>query len=142
MSEPSHNLDALLIGTGEFSFSDGAESVADTDLLGFKDYGNITAFQLQAEVSKLEHKGSYRGTLRKDRSIVTEQGVSYLLKCDEWDLRNLLILFGGEETDGFVQTAVTPTSAQTTAAWAFSADDPAIIGNWYDIKQPSGARLR
>ncbi len=137
--DPSHNLNALLIGTGEFAFSDGAETLAEARIKGFQDYGNITAFQLQTDVTKLEHKGSYRGGLRKDRTVVTEQGLSYLIKCDEWDKRNLLVLFGGEEAAGFEQPAISAIDA--CDSWDFTADEPMKVGWWYDIQRPTGERL-
>jgi hypothetical protein len=34
MSDPLHNIDALLIGTGEFKFSEGAISAADAQARG------------------------------------------------------------------------------------------------------------
>lgn len=130
---PEHNLDSHLIGTGEFCFAEDADTLAEAMIAGYRDFGNITAFSMTLDATKVEHKGSYRGKLIKDRTIVVEQGLSYILKCDEWTLENLKILFGGEEGVGFIQSAQT-AAAYPADAWEFTADTPAKIDRWYDIK--------
>lgn len=142
MSRPAHNTDALVIGTGEFSFSEGATSVANATLRGFRDVGNVVGFQPQLDVQKLDHKGSNRGQLIKDKSITTEQGTTYIVKMDEWKVSNLLYLFAGTEGDGWTQVAYTGLTGTQPASFAFTSDDPSGVKNWHDIRDLSGERLR
>src|SRR6266480_53132 len=136
--DPAHNLDALLIGTGEFNFSQGALSAADARARGFLDFGNIVAFTPEVNATKQEHVGSYRGIRRIDKTVVTETKIIYKLQCDEWNLQNLRILFGATDTAGHAQTIL---SAATGQPWAFNTT-PAVIGKWYDILKADGTRLR
>lgn len=143
MSRPAHNTNALVIGTGEFSFSEGATSVASAQLKGFRDVGNVVGFQPQLDIQKIDHKGSNRGQLIKDKSITTEQGTTYIVKIDEWKISNLLYLFAGEEGDGWAQpSGYTGLSGTLPAAFSFTSDDPSIEKNWYDIRATGGDRLR
>lgn len=135
--DPLHNTTALLIGTGEFSFSEGAISVADAQKRGFLDFGNIVAFTPEAAVTKEEHMGSYRGTRRADRTVITENGFSYKLRCDEWNRKNLELLYGASSTTGHTQTA---KSAVDGTVLGFTAV-PAKIGYWYDILAADGSRV-
>lgn len=128
--DPSHNLNALLIGTGEFSFCEGATTASEALIKGYLDVGNVRAFTPTIEVQRQVHKGSYRGRLRKDKSIVTEQNLDYLLRLDEWSEGVLKFLFGASATSEFVQAAL---SAEACDAWAFTSDVPAVAGKWYQI---------
>jgi hypothetical protein len=137
---PAHNTNALLLGTGEFNFSDGATTAVEAKLAGFRDFGNMTTFTLAPESTKVEHKGSYRGTKRTDRTRITEAKLVYQLKLDEWTLQNLLYIFYGDENEDadFTQEAIASTSADAIAA---SSDSPLLAGNWYDIEK-SSVRVR
>lgn len=130
MSEPSHNLNALLIGTGEFSFAEDAETPAAALLAGYMDFGNIRALTPTIEAVKQVHKGSYRGKLVRDRTLVTEQNIDYIIRCDEWKKSNLLALFGGSETTEFTQAVLT---AQVCDALAFTVGTPSDPDKWYQI---------
>ncbi len=134
---PSHNLDALLIGTAEFSFAEDATTVAEAKTIGFRDFGNIKAFTPNTDNQKQEHKGSYRGVRRTDKSVVTETNFNYVLKCDEWNLQLLKILFGGDDATGWTQAALTEAAADTLNFSSTSSDTT----KWYDLYS-SGARLR
>lgn len=135
--DPLHNLIALLIGTGEFSFSEGATSVADAQARGYLDFGNIVAFTPEAALTKEEHMGSYRGVRRADKTVITENGFSYKLRCDEWNKKNIELLFSATATTGHTQAAL---SAVAGAVLGFTAV-PAKVGYWYDLKTAGGARL-
>lgn len=136
--DPPHNLVALLIGTGEFSFSPDATSAADARTKGYIDIGNIAAFTPAVEPTKEEHFGSYRGVRRKDRVIVTENSLQYQLRADEWNMKNLEILFGATVGTGHIQAAVAAAPGEVLGFTAV----PAVIGRWYEIRAATGLRLR
>lgn len=131
------NLDALLIGTGEFSFSENAISVADAAVRGYRDLGNVKAFSLQPESTPLEHLGSYRGVKRVDKRKVTQIKHGYLLTLDEFRDINLLMAFYGEAGAGFTQAAAA-TAAGDSLPFGTTA---AVIGLWYDLRI-AGVRVR
>lgn len=135
--DPLHNLTALLIGTGEFCFSEGAISPADAQARGYLDFGNIVAFTPEANLSKEEHQGSYRGVRRADKTVVTENGFSWKIRVDEYNRKNLELLFSASATTGHTQTAL---SAVAGAVLAF-ATLAAKIGYWYDLRKADGSRL-
>lgn len=126
--DPSHNLVALLIGTGEFLFSEAA-TLAAARAAGFIDFGNVTAYSIEPDNTVQEHTGSYRGVRRVDKRKVTQTKLQYKLKCDEWNLQNLKILFGATEGTQFTQPALTATNG-TALGFTTTA---AVIGRWYDI---------
>lgn len=132
-----HDLDALLLATGEFKFSDGATSVADAGAKGFRDIGNLVLVGLTPEKQEVSHKGSYRGVRRKDKTFIIEAGLKYKLQADELGPKNLMFALFGEETTGFTQSAQTAVSGD-----AFNFDTvAAVIGFWYPLTI-SGARVR
>lgn len=137
--DPRHNLDALIIGTVEFSFSDGATSATDTLLKGWLDLGNVVSMTPALERETQKHMGSYRGVRRADKTINTSSSWSYQIKLDEINFENLRILCGGSSTTGFTQASQT---AQNGDAWGFSSGAGASgTQKWYDVKI-SGARIR
>lgn len=135
--DPLHNITALLIGTGEFCFSEGAVSAADALAKGYLDFGNVVAFTPEANLNKEEHQGSYRGVRRADKTIVTENGFSWKIRCDEWNRKNLELLFSASATTGTSQAAL---SAVAGSVLGFTAV-PAKIGYWYDLRTAAGGRL-
>jgi hypothetical protein len=137
--EPSHNLEALLIGTGEFAFSEGAVSVAAARLAGYLDFGNIKALTPSREKAEQIHKGSYRGRLIKDRTLTTEESVIYNLQCEEWDKTKLRILFGGSAGSGHTQAAQVGAIVD---AWEFSVGTPSVIGRWYPVTTGAAHLIR
>lgn len=139
MATPKHNLKALVVGTGEFSFSEGAASAAETLLKGWLDFGNIVAFTPAMEASTEEHMGSYRGIRRKDKTISTENALQYTIKADEWNAALLKILFGATAGAGLAQSAITATAG---SAWLFTSPSPSGTQKWYDVKDASGVRIR
>lgn len=136
--DPAHNLNALLIGTGEFSFSKDATSAANAQIRGWVDFGNIVAFTPEADNKAEEHVGSYRGVRRIDKRAITQTKLQYKLKNDEWNISNLRLLFGATDTTGHTQLIHSALAGQTLG---FTAN-PAVIGRWYDIKTAAGLRLR
>lgn len=136
--DPLHNTTALLIGTAEFSFSEGAISAADAQLRGWLDLGNLVAFTTEPEVTREEHLGSYRGQRRADRQIVTENKVRYKLRSDEFNKKLMEFLYSGTATTGHTQAALSAVAGQVLAF----ATTAAKIGYWYDLKTAAGARLR
>lgn len=136
-TDPGHNLKALLIGTGEFSFAEDALSVSDAQAKGYLDFGNVTASTPSPEQTKEEHFGSYRGIRRVDKTAVTENKLTYKIKVDEFNKTNLEVLFGGSPTTGHTQAIQTAAAGQVLAF----ATTAAVIGKWYDILTGAGARL-
>jgi hypothetical protein len=127
----NRNLDALLLGTGEFRFSPNATSVADAESKGYQDFGNIQATGLAPTLEKIEHEGSYRGKKIVDKRIGTKGVIEYKLKCDEFDRKKLVIaLMGTEVASPIIQASLTLQAADT---WSFSATN-AVPGRWYPIK--------
>lgn len=135
-----HDLNSLIVGTPEFSFSEGATSVAIAQKYGFLDLGNLNSIQIQNEEEKVTHTGSYRGRRVDDKEFNTKVSSGYLLRADEMKLANLLMLFFGSEGTAFTQSALT---AQTTDVLDFDSGDwgPAVLGKWYDILV-AGKRVR
>ncbi|MCL5099266.1 MAG: hypothetical protein M1608_17375, partial [Candidatus Omnitrophica bacterium] len=97
MEATVRNLDALYLGTGEFSFSPDAISLADARAKGFMDFGNINATGFKPTTEKVEHEGSYRGVRRIDTTRITKALLEYQIKCDEWDREKLKLILGGED---------------------------------------------
>lgn len=135
--DPLHNITALLIGTGEFSFSEGAISPANAQARGFLDFGNIVALTPEPTTTKEEHQGSYRGVRRSDKTVVTENALSYKIRVDEFNRKNLEIMFGASATTGHTQASL---SAVAGSALAFDVT-AAKIGYWYDLLTAGGARV-
>jgi hypothetical protein len=133
-----HDLQSLLIGTGEFSFAAGATTATAGGVTApYTDVGNVIAFQVQPETTRQDHKGSYRGIKRLDKSLITSADTKYLVRIDEWKKDNLLYLFYGDDGTAWTQSSASSASGD---ALDFSAT-AAVIGKWYDVKI-SGARIR
>lgn len=136
-----HNLDALLIGTGEFFFAEDAATAAQAGApgKGYRSFDNIKAFAIQPEAEQKEHVGSYRGTRKVDKTFITQTKIGYRLTCDTIGLQKLLFMFFGTEATPFTQAAIT---AQNGDALAFGAGANASDPNkWYDLLY-TGVRVR
>ena len=107
MSVPTtHNTNALLIGTGEFSIALDATTLAQAATTGYTDVGNVMAFTPSKESTPVEHKGSYRGVRTVDFIVDTDATFKYSLKLDEFNVTNLGLLFGGVASQTFTQSAI------------------------------------
>lgn len=135
-----HNLDALLIGTGEFHFAEGASTAAEAGGvgMGYRPFDNIKAFALQPESEQKEHFGSYRGQRVSDKTITTQSKFGYRLTCDTFTLQKFLFMFFGVETTAFTQSALSTVSGD---ALAFSSPTPSESDKWYDVLY-NGIRVR
>ena len=133
-----HDLDALIFGTGEFSFAPGATSAANAKQIGFTDFGNIESVSISPSVTKVEHKGSYRGIKRTDRTVVSESKLEYKIKCDELSRDKFLFALLGTEGTNHSQAALTGVAGATLD---FS-DTPAVPDRWYDLYSVTGGRVR
>lgn len=131
----AHDLDALLNATGEFSFSPDVSTVAAAKAAGFVEFGNIVAVGFKPESSKEEHRGSYRGVRRKDKTIVTEINVAYSLQLDEINYEKWkYLIFGSDDSENnFAQSSISNANADV---FNF-AGTPAVAGRWYDITNNS-----
>lgn len=135
--KPGHNLNSLLVGTGEFSFADGATSAANALVVGYVDFGNVLAFTPQVENEKLEHFGSYRGVRRKDKTLATQVQMVYQLRLDEWKKEVLEILFGSSAGTNHTQSSASAVSGDAIDFTSITWDER----KWYDLTI-SGARVR
>ncbi len=136
-----HNLDALLIGTGEFFFAEDALTAAAAGApgKGYRSFDNLKAFALQPEAEQKEHIGSYRGKRRVDRTFITQTKLGYRLTCDTMGLQKLLFMFFATEATAFTQSALTAANGD---ALAFSTGSLASQPNlWYDVLY-SGVQVR
>jgi hypothetical protein len=137
MNGPAHNLEALLLGYGEFSFCPDALTTVQAVAEGYIPFGNIKAFTPKPEVSKLVHHGSYRGRKLLDLIVATQSETSYALSCEEWKRSLLELLFGASVGDGHTQVEL---SADDADAILFSDDNPSSANRWYDLTA-SGKRI-
>lgn len=138
MSDPSvRNLNALVLGTGEFLFSMGATSLADAKTKGWHPFGNIVAAAVAPEIETIEHEGSYRGLRRVDKRYAIKSGLSLRIRCDEWDREKVKYAIFGENATNITQTAIVSTAID---ALPFTTT-PAVINNWYQL-QDSGVPVR
>lgn len=127
-----HNLNALLLGTGEFSFAEGAASVAAAQLIGWLDFDNVTTFSVQSKGEKVEHKGSYSGVRRLDKTFFKEVKAGYQLKFDAIDAAKVAILFYGTAGSNYTQVVRTAAAADAITF---------VKGRWHDILI-GGVRVR
>jgi hypothetical protein len=134
---PKHNLDAILVGTGEFSFCEGATSASNAILKGYRDVGNIVAFTPETENTVEEHEGSYRGRKIVDKKFSTKQKLEYLLTQDEFKVSNLRFLFMADDATGHTQDALTLSAGDSMA---FTSDLPGAVDKWYDIYKDSARK--
>lgn len=121
----AHNLAALVIGTGEFSFANGATSVTAAQLIGWDDFDNVTTGSIQSKSATKEHKGSYRGIRRVDKTHATDTKVGYQLKFDAIDAKKLVYVFRGTRLANYTQVIRTAAAVDAIAT--------PTIGKWYDI---------
>lgn len=138
MDIQEHNVEAVIIGTGEFAFCEGATSVADAQAKGYQDVGNVRSIAIQPDKEEFFHYGSYRGSRRKDKKVVTQSELKYLVRLDEFSQKNLLHAFFGSAGTNHTQSSLTAIDGQDLAF----GTTPAVIGRWYDILTSAGARVR
>ena len=136
---PPHNLNALLIGTGEFSFSLGATTAAAAAVQGYRDFGNVKTFKIDSGGEDKEHYGAYRGILRRDDIRKQKIKMGYTLTNDEWNLNTLLFLFFGITNGVYTRAAL---AAVVGTALPFSNGSPSNSLLFYDIMDATGIRVR
>ena len=138
---PNNNPANYFLGTAEFSFCEGANTVAQAAALGFRDFGNLKAFSSTPGGDDKNHKGSYRGTVRTDRRKQVGLELGYKLTGDEFHGLSLALLWLGTNDTGsfFTQTAL---AAVPGGAITFSAGSPSSPLKWYDLFSSTGTRVR
>ena len=131
MSSPKRFVDAIHIGTGEFSFCLGATTVAGTrPPNGFRDVGNVDVYQLQIENETFQREGAYRGKKSVDAKFSIKQSLSYLFRMDELTKDNLTVVLMGEDAaTNNARGAL--TNALVTLP--FTAGTPSSSKLWYDL---------
>lgn len=125
--DPLPNLDAIDMWTAEFAFSDGAASVANARLKGHRRLGNIVEVTPITDNKKVEHKGSYRGVKRIDKTRITEANLGWKLKLDELSVSNLSFVFSGDAGSVVTQSAQTLLEGDSLDF----ATEPGVVGNVY-----------
>lgn len=128
-----HKTEALVIGTGEFSFALGAASVVAAQLIGWEDFNNVTTSTIQTKATTKEHKGSYRGIKRVDKTHATDTKVGYQLKFDEVDAKKVTLVMRGTRLTNYTQVARAAVAADAIAS--------PVIARWYDL-MVNGNRVR
>lgn len=88
----SPNVENYFIGKGIVS----VKQAADAD---YVDVGNVPEFEVTPNVTKLDHFSSRTGTRSKDRSIVTEKGLTLRMVLEELTARNLAMFLLGAVDD-------------------------------------------
>ncbi len=135
MATPQHNTSALLIGTGEFAAAIGATTLAQAAALGYRDIGNVTAFDITPAGEEKKHFGSYRGVLRKDDQRKRKIEVGYKLTADEFNVEMLkFALYGANNGDN----ARSALAAVTGGVLAFSSGSPSGTILWFPVLDASG----
>ncbi len=136
----AHNLNALLIGTGEFSFASGATTAAQAGGVGYgyRPFGNVKAFALQPKITTKEHTGAYRGVRSVDKTFTPGLELLYKLTLEEIGLNSLLLALLGSTGTAFTQTV---QSAVAGDALVFTSPLPSDPLKWYDIKV-AGVQIR
>ncbi|HVY69678.1 MAG TPA: hypothetical protein VHH73_07090 [Verrucomicrobiae bacterium] len=127
-----HNLDALVLGTGEFYFSTGATSAAQAQSFGYRSVGNVNVLAPKPTIDKYDHEGSYRGKRIIDKTYAVKALLEYSVEADEMSRQNLVLALGGNPTLEFTQPART------------AANGDIITGQaklWYDL-QIGGVTVR
>lgn len=131
MATPKRYIDAIHIGTGEFSFCNGATSLADTrPPNGYRDVGNLEVYQPQISNDTVEREGSYRGKKVVDASFSTKQQLSYLIRCDEATYDNLIMTLMGEDLDDNARDALADDAIDVMP---FTATKTSASKYWYDL---------
>lgn len=136
---PAHRTDALLIGTGEFSFSPNSATVAAAASAGYIDFGNVKVFDIKSQADMKEHYGSYRGTMRRDRIDGRKIRLGYDLTVDEFNANLLNYMFQGKAaTPSNYTRAVLTAAAGTALNFVTVNSDPT---RWYDILDATGNKV-
>jgi hypothetical protein len=140
MAEPRHNTNALLVGTVEFFFSEGAttRAVAESGAGGWLSLGNVVSVTPNVSYEQQEHKGSYRGKKRTDKTITTESTLDFSLVLDEWKVENMANLFGASDGTAFTQGAQAAANGDDIV---FTGGAPSDDSLWYGL-MVSGSRIR
>lgn len=133
LDKQPHDLTALPVGIGEFSFAEGAVTPAAAQIAGFDDFGNLSVASLQSKSTPKEHKGSYRTGRRIDKTSITDTLVGYQIKADEITARKLRLFFYGTQGTNFTQVVRSAVAADAIAS--------PVLGKWYDILI-GGVRIR
>lgn len=124
------NNNAILLGTGEFRFSDGARTVAEARTRGYLDFGNIAKVSLQPEIEEAKDYSSDEGFRNLARTWVTRAEVKFNLTLSELKNENLQSLFFGTPGTQLTQAAM---AAVAGTAINFSVGSPSVPNRWYDI---------
>lgn len=136
ISATPHNTDALVFGSAEFSFSEGATTAAEAATIGWYDLGNIVSVQPQLDFQTLDHFGGYRGCIKRDKKISTSSSMDYILTVDEWSVGNLALGLGAADATDYTASAHSSTTEVydfTSLTWGRNI--------WWDILDSSGNKI-
>ena len=125
MNKQPINLNAILIGTGEFRFCEGFATRAAALGKPQVDFGNLTAVALQPKSTNKQIMGSFRGVRRPVRTVVNELQLMYQLKSNEFRADILRFFTFGNRGANYTQVV-------RTAAAADVIPTP-VRDRWYDL---------
>lgn len=86
------NTSNYYIGKGIVSFKKSGDST-------YRDLGNVTIFEFQPNITKLDHFSSRTGVKTKDRTVVTEKSATINLTLEEWTIENLQLALMGDQPE-------------------------------------------
>ena len=137
---PTNNPNLALIGNGEFSFAKGARTVAEAQVIGWRDFGNLTTFSIDSSSDAKEHMGAYRGQTIRDRTRRSGLKLGYKFTADEVSGLTLALALMGDETGSYTSQGASAAVAGTPLV--FSGGAPSVAGRFYDVLAADGTRVR
>lgn len=135
---PLNDLDALFLGTVEFTFCPHARTEAEARLAGWISFGNQLSADFDPGTQTVERKTCLRGLLGMSGKRIVAYAPRYSLELDEIGRSEVLRLFGARDYERTLQvtTPHPPQPEEPPAAEEFYADDMA-----FSLSQPTIPRL-
>jgi len=137
MSQKANN-EALVLGTGEVIFSPDVKTVAAAQAAGFDDIGSTAKVTMETDIEDQDAYVPNRGILKRARTAVTKQDITYKVTAQEMKRSNILLALSGANGTNFTQSAL---SADNGTVLAFGTT-AAVIGRWYQLYAADGSEVR
>jgi len=120
------------LGRGKLYIAKLNTATGKPDASGWRDVGNVPAFNTTVNVEELLHQSSQSGLKVTDKRVVTSQTVDFSFSMDETSSQNMALYFSGD-------TALV-TNPAVAGFTAVSLSTSVKLGRWYDIVNASGVR--
>jgi len=118
------------IGKGTISFTPTGGSA--------RDLGNAPEVELTPNITKLDHFSSRSGVRKKDRTVVTEKGMTLRIVLDELTVENLnMLLLGGTVTTNTDLSNSFQIFAESEITGAITFTGTNDVGNKVTMSLPS-----